>query len=484
MTATPSADLPHLGRQQTRTDGHASGALTKHRALTEVETAARAAHALRGNDRGSLTVAAPGLYPHMWSWDAAFIAIGLAQLSTDRALTELETLLAAQWRNGMIPHIVFADGDASYEPGPKRWACCDVTPHAPSGPATSGLMQPPVHGIAVRRILDAARRAGATEARAAADRIRAMWPALLAWHRYLAENRDPDHTGLLTIYHGWESGLDNSPRWDVPYRSVVPAPAFVPFPRADVQALDSLDDHGPRTATEVGAQRPTDGDYARYQWLIEELRQARYDDTRARETLSFLVADVFASAIFAAASEELATVADELDLPGADELIGYADRFRRGVAATTDEDGFAADRDLRTGLPLRTKTIAGFAALLSGGLPPRTRRRLVDTLFSSDWCGNPGLATAVPPSTSPSSPSFDPARYWRGPQWPPMNWLLIWGLRRSGEAEAAAVLRASTLDQLSDGVFAEYYHPFTGDPLGARAQSWTAAVALDLVLNT
>ncbi|MFF5258288.1 amylo-alpha-1,6-glucosidase [Actinomadura viridis] len=445
------------------------------RALTDVETAGRAAYALRGNDRGRLTVAAPGLYPHMWSWDAAFIAIGLARLSTDRALTELETLLASQWRNGMVPHIVFSDGDASYEPGPQRWACRELSADAPGGPATSGLMQPPVHGVAVRRVLDAARRAGRAEERAAGDRIRALWPALLAWHRYLAERRDPDRRGLLTIYHGWESGLDNSPRWDEPYSAVVPAAAFVPFQRADVHALGSVGG--------AAAQRPTDGDYARYQWLIEELRQARYDDARARDTLSFLVADVFSSAIFAAASEDLAGVADELRLPGAAELRGQADLFRRGVAATTDDDGFAADLDLRTGRTLRTPTIAGFAPLLCGGLPAARRRRLVDTLFSPDWCGHPGLAVALPPSTSPSSAAFDPARYWRGPQWPPMSWLLIWGLERSGEPEAAAVLRASALDQLSDGSFAEYYHPFTGEALGARSQSWTAAVALDLILT-
>ena len=480
MTASPSTETttpPRLGpRPQPRRRPPERSPQRRPRALTDVETAARAAYALRANDRGRLTVAAPNLYPHMWSWDAAFIAIGLARLSTDRALTELETLLAAQWRNGMIPHIVFSDGDASYEPGPHRWACGEISANAPSsGPATSGLMQPPVHGVAVRRVLDAARRAGTAEWRAAADRIRALWPRLLAWHRYLAEDRDPDHRGLLTIYHGWESGLDNSPRWDAPYAAVVPAPTFVPFRRADVHALDALGG--------AASQRPTDGDYARYQWLIEELRQARYDDARARETLSFLVADVLASAIFAAASEELATVADELGLPGGGELLEHAERFRRGVASTVGEDGFAADLDLRTGRTLRCQTIAGFAPLLSGGLSPARRRRLVDALFSPDWCGHPGLAVALPPSTSPSSPAFDPACYWRGPQWPPMTWLLIWGLERSGEPEAAAVLRASALDQLSDGVFAEYYHPFTGEALGGRPQSWTAAVALDLALR-
>jgi hypothetical protein len=51
---------------------------------------------LHGNDAGSWTRAAPVLYPHQWSWDSAFIAIGWAHLDVRRAMTELEQLFAAQ----------------------------------------------------------------------------------------------------------------------------------------------------------------------------------------------------------------------------------------------------------------------------------------------------------------------------------------------------------------------------------------------------
>jgi GH15 family glucan-1,4-alpha-glucosidase len=40
-------------------------------------------------------------------------------------------------------------------------------------------------------------------------------------------------------------------------------------------------------------------------------------------------------------------------------------------------------------------------------------------------------------------------------------------------------LRGATLEQLAEGEFAEYYEPFSGEPLGARHQSWTAAAVLD-----
>jgi hypothetical protein len=56
---------------------------------------------------GSWTRAAPELYPHQWSWDSAFIAIGLAHLDVRRAALELRTLFAHQWATGKVPHIVF-----------------------------------------------------------------------------------------------------------------------------------------------------------------------------------------------------------------------------------------------------------------------------------------------------------------------------------------------------------------------------------------
>jgi glycogen debranching enzyme len=67
--------------------------------------------------------------------------------------------------------------------------------------------------------------------------------------------------------------------------------------------------------------------------------------------------------------------------------------------------------------------------------------------------------------------------------WPVFTWLLAWSLSRSGEHAAASGLRSQSLRQLGDEVFAEYYHPVTGAPLGSLNQSWTAAVALDWLLD-
>jgi len=128
-----------------------------------VQLAASAAWTLGGNDTGSMITAAPRLYPHMWSWDAAFVAIGLAKVNLRRAVRELETLLSAQWATGMLPHIVFAPGDRGYFPGPDRWACRESGAPAPAEPPTSGICQPPVHALAVERLVAAGRRGRRSE---------------------------------------------------------------------------------------------------------------------------------------------------------------------------------------------------------------------------------------------------------------------------------------------------------------------------------
>ena len=439
------------------------------RGFTPTQLAARAAYLLRGNDLGTMTSAAPKLYPHMWSWDAAFVSIGLAPLSVERAVVELDTLLSAQWSNGMIPHIVFAGGVDGYFPGPSRWECNRLAAHAPKGVQTSGITQPPVHAIAVQRILDHARRHGRST-RAVADAfLDRRWPDLMRWHRWLAEARDIAGNGRIAIFHGWESGMDNSPRWDAAYANVV-VDAVPEFRRED---LAHVADPG---------ERPSDVEYARYLYLLEEMKAARYEDDVLSETMGFAVEDVFVSAVFALSCEVLAEIGEEESRPHADvrELREWADRFRRGIVDSADaRTGAAKDFDLRTGKWVATDTLAMFAPLLSGGLDRPVERSLLRTFEGPKFCGHPDLRYAVPPSTSPVSLDFRSREYWRGPVWPVMTWLFSWVFARRGWIERANTLRAEGLRQAAGGSFAEYYEPFTGEPLGSMQQSWTAAAVLD-----
>jgi glycogen debranching enzyme len=109
------------------------------------------------------------------------------------------------------------------------------------------------------------------------------------------------------------------------------------------------------------------------------------------------------------------------------------------------------------------------------------RARALAVLEGPRFAGARGLVLPLLPSAAPGSPGFHARSYWRGPTWPFFNWLIWWSMRQHGLEEPARRLRAATLELLErpDAAFAEYFDPFTAEPLGSREQSWTAAVTLD-----
>ncbi|NNC27458.1 hypothetical protein HKX42_11290, partial [Salinisphaera sp. USBA-960] len=126
----------------------------------------------------------------------------------DRAWQEIEMLFQGQWRDGMVPHILFRKDDPSYFPGPGVWG-------TDGGPIpSSGHSQPPVAASVVHSLVEADRTGKALE------RAKALLPKLMAWHRWYLAYRDPKNLGVIAVIHPWESGRDNLPDWDEALRAV------------------------------------------------------------------------------------------------------------------------------------------------------------------------------------------------------------------------------------------------------------------------
>lgn len=422
---------------------------------TDLGAAARAV--LTENWRGRHTVPSARLYPHQWSWDSAFIAIGLARVDQQRAQLELASLFGAQWRDGRVPHIVF-DPDTpadAYFPGPRFWA-----PGAPVLPqrATSGIVQPPVHARAVWEVY---RRA--VDRVAAADFLRRMYEPLCAWHDYLTTRRDLGGAGLAAIVHPWESGMDNSPAWDAAVREACAAGATVPAARADLR-------HVPAT------QRPGDADYAAYVDLAARYRDRGYADAGLLPGHGFVVEDPLFNAVLAWSEEALARIAAVI---GANSRW-HSDRAGALGAALADRLfdptlGLFVPREVRTGRQIPVPAVTGLTALVSPGLPAAAVARTVAHVTG------PGFTGRLLPTLDRRSPDYDPQRYWRGPSWANTTWLVIRGLRRHGEYATAEALRAGLLDAVRAEGFREYYDADTGAGAGTTRFSWTAALVLDLL---
>ncbi|MFL6074923.1 MAG: MGH1-like glycoside hydrolase domain-containing protein [Mycobacteriales bacterium] len=410
-----------------------------------------AARVLAANWAGAWTVPSRTLYPHQWSWDSAFIALGLRHVAPGRARQELNSLLAAQWADGRLPHIVFdpaVPADA-YFPGPGFW-----------GARTSGLVQPPVHALAAWEVF----RADPAGARHDGF-LPAAYPRLAAWHRYLRDRRDLGGDGLVALIHPWESGTDNSPAWDAPLAAVDPVP---------IGALQRRD-LDPAAGHATAAERPTDLDYGRYVRLAAAYRDRGYADTL--DTSGFAVEDPMTNALLVLAEHAMTAIAAEIGADPAPHRTAAAELTGALVGRLYDADaGTFLARDLLAGRVLDAYTVAGLVPLAVPDLP--VAGPLVKTALGERF----QLGTAhLVPSYDLTAPDFDPARYWRGPAWYNTSWLVWRGLRAHGEAGHAADLRARMLACAARAGFREYVDPHTGAGHGSADFSWTAALVLDLL---
>jgi len=419
---------------------------------------------LRGNDLGHIIKAGPGLYPHQWSWDSAFVSVALAYDNVPRALVEFRTLFSGQWSTGMMPHIVFTDAPG-YFPGPDVWGT-DAATAKPAHVQTSAICQPPVHATCLRRLLTVARARGDSVDMAQVF-IRQALPRLSAWHGYLNRWRN-NPSGLVEIHHGWSSGMDNSPRFDAAYNAIDVPVGFSLGSRRDLDFVDA-------------SERPSQDEYRRYIWLVRQLANANFDDATIARTLDFRFGDVFITAVLALAADDLAALADEFEQPKlAAAQRDLAQSCRASVASAVDfESGLCRDYDIRAGAWSSSETIAGFALLVCGGPAPLIDRQRA-ILLGERWMGHVSLKYPLPPSVSPDSPAYKPREYWRGPIWPIMNWYLGHTAAIRGDDDLAARLRDAGLALLTnDGTYAEYYQPATGEHLGSSGMSWTAMTVID-----
>ena len=72
------------------------------------------------------------------------------------------------------------------------------------------------------------------------------------------------------------------------------------------------------------------------------------------------------------------------------------------------------------------------------------------------------------PSTAPFSPAFEPKRYWRGPVWAVVNWLIADGLRANGLPDLADDIERGTARHIGRAGFCEYFDPTSGEGLGGE----------------
>jgi len=403
---------------------------------------------LIGNDRGGYTVPNGRVYPFQWNWDSAFVALGFATFDQDRAWQEVETLFKAQWADGFLPHIVFWKDDPGYFPGPDVWS-------AGGNPRTSGITQPPVAASVVRILWDSADQA------AFRPRLEALFPKLMAWHRWFHAFRDPEKKGVVVAMHPWETGRDNSAEWDEP-AAAVDTSNVGEYQRRDTSHLDQ-------------SMRPTKLDYDRYLAIVQFGRAAGWDHATITRTNPFRVADVGMTMILLRANRDLLELAKTLGRTAeAQEIQNWLDLAPLAGAYLWDEAlGAYSSRDTITGKSCGALTSASFLNFYGGVREPARDKAMLAHVERIA-----GLAGRLMPSLDPADRRFEPLRYWRGPVWAVVNYLVGTGFTDAGLGDWGERVRTDTRELIAATGFHEAYNPLNSAPSGGDDFSWTAAIWL------
>ena len=350
----------------------------------------------------------PETYPWQWLWDSCFHAVCWAELGDERSLTELKTALSVQDEHGFVPHMNYVR-----KPG--------VAADLWGRDKASSITQPPMYGHAVAELV---RRGVDIDEETVARADHGL--------RFLLFDRRRHPSGLVALCHPWESGADDSPRWD----------DFCP------------------------------GGFSPESWrlvknrLVAPIERGPAGSPLANPAFDNASAGFNALVVFNA--WELATVNGRSEATDrADELAGclagqWDESLRTWVDAGASESGSG-----------RARTLDGLLPMLVAAEEERIEAvaaDLVDPSAYGGWCGPAGVHRG--------EPGFNPRRYWRGPAWPQLSYLVWLALRRHGRREAAAQVSSTTVRGAMRSGFAEYWDPDDGAGGGAAPQSWTALAAL------
>jgi hypothetical protein len=423
---------------------------------------------LEMNDRGNYTQPAHGLYPHQWLWDSCFIAIGLRHLDVERAKQELMSLVRGQWHNGMLPNIIFRY-DPQYRTDRNIWRSW-LNPFAPDDVTTTGITQPPVLAEAVVQV---GKKMTWPERRLW---YKSIYPALLAYHQWLYNERDPHGEGLVLQIHPWETGLDNTPPWMAEMHEHQ-LPLWIRF--IEKTRLDIIINLFRRDTKSV----PIDQRFSTIEVLTlfdmqRRLRRKAYNINKVLDHNLLSIEDLAFNSMFIRANQHLRDIAKAIreDLP--DELVLRMEKTEKALDELWDPySSQYYSRDFVTHRLLKVPTVASLLPLYAGTISPERAKLLVKQIENEHIFG-----PAFPvPSVPINSFWFQPKRYWQGPAWVNLNWLLIDGLKRYGFNEHASALRESTLEMVEKSGCYEYFDPLTGEAAGADNFSWTAALAIDLL---
>ena len=412
----------------------------------------KAKKVLLGNKKKGFTLPTNNkLYPAQWKWDSGFIALGYSHFNLKYALDEITTLLKGQWKDGMIPHILFHDLNTNYYPNHSVWNCGNKI-------HSSGITQPPVLAIMLKKILDKNKIKVSEKIK-----IKSIIKKLKKYHEWLIKYRDPKNTGLVSILHPWESGYDNSPLWDYSMNEVK-VEKNLKYKRGDNKVINP-------------EYRPLDEDYDRYVTIKNHLRKNKYNPKKLYDKSMFNVVDVGFNSIFLKANKDLLDLLKSFNLEH-NKLQKFILKSESQIEKLFDtKKGVFVNYDRKNKKKIIVPSITNYFILFAD-----LKNQLINKKIIRHLKNHNQHESYLFSSIKPNYGKFEEKRYWRGPVWINCNWIIYQGLKNK-DKKFADKIKEKTINLIKKNGFYEYYSFKTGEAFGANNFSWTASLFLDLLME-
>ncbi len=378
-------------------------------------------------------------YQFQWFWDTCFhVFIQCALGEIDSAKENLRSLFRMQDDDGFVGHMIFWNQTLPH-------SLADIV-HAKLNmqtirPHMSALIQPPLVAQALKRIYA---KTG--------DKLflLEMLPKIIAYHEWLARNRDFDGDGLISIISPSESGVDWKPSFD----------------------------------EAVGSNVRTKAKYllaSKLFWRVasREISNFLNGYSLLPHQRRFAVKEVTVNTAYACDLRMLSQLCLTAGLR--DDAIRYirrAEQVGRSMQEFLYDHESSAFYDALSGSnkKLKVLTAMSFLPIVLPETPQEVCKRMVQKHLN-----NPEefLSTYPVPSVAMNDPAYYPkesSALWRGPTWPVMNWFLFNALRVRGFTEESHRLRESLSQLIAKSGFREYYNPQTGEGYGAQGFTWPGLI--------
>ena len=354
------------------------------------------------------------------SWNSLWITYGNCALNKiDRAEKEMLSLLNYQWKNGLLPSIIYDNFELNI------WELEKNANKLAKFYNTSGIISPPLHADVCLKIFE--KGIDKVEAKIFLNRV---YKHLLLWHKYLYENRDLNNEGLIFIIHPDESIMNNSPMWD--------------------NILKNNND------------------------LIELIKECKYDETEIYKKSDFIIQDVLFNVLLLKSNYALGKIANILRKE--DDLYtinSWISKTKKGIDNKLFFEGFYYNVNLKNNKRILIKTISGLSAYYFS-----SKTEEIVNLLKKEFIveNNKNFKLS---SLSIKESKFDSSDMWKGSMFINLTWLIISVLEKNKSCEAidlAKNIKSNCLKNIEKLGFYEYYDSVDNYGFGNSCCSMTASM--------